>query len=435
MERLDAAAVRAWADASRAALAGSRDRIDAVNVFPVAGLRHRDERAAHRDRRGRGAGRRPGRRGRGRADAMRLRPGCHAVGPRELRRHRQPVPDRLRAGPARVSRHGRRRPVPSLPRHVPRAGRPQEPQEGTILTLADAVARSAATAADAGADLASMLGSVVADAHRALAGSAPSTLSLRAAHVWTPARAPCSSCSTPWRAWSGRAARGRSRSTGCPPPRPRRWPRPTGGGASRSCCWSATSTAVDPARRCGAAWRRSATRSPSSAATAVARARPHRRPGAAIAARRLGRREQVLVRPARPPRTRAVGARRRTRRLGCRRLHGSPDLAGLVRGHGGGHRRPLPGGRRSGAAISSGRSPTPALRTSSVLPGARSPTTRSPVPSPRTRRDVEVLERGDELRVGGSLALALRDDRRARAVRGQAGPGAARARSSVDGRR
>ena len=36
MEQLEAAAVRAWAHAARSALDAARDRIDAVNVFPVA---------------------------------------------------------------------------------------------------------------------------------------------------------------------------------------------------------------------------------------------------------------------------------------------------------------------------------------------------------------------------------------------------------------
>ena len=62
-------------------------------------------------------------------------------------------------------------------------GSMQEPQEGTILTLADEVARSAATASDAGADLATMLGSVVADAHHALAAISAEHPVLRAAHV------------------------------------------------------------------------------------------------------------------------------------------------------------------------------------------------------------------------------------------------------------
>src|SRR3954452_8446780 len=35
VQRLDAQAVRSWAHAAHAALAGSRDRIDAVNVIPV----------------------------------------------------------------------------------------------------------------------------------------------------------------------------------------------------------------------------------------------------------------------------------------------------------------------------------------------------------------------------------------------------------------
>ena len=36
MDQLEAAAVREWAHAARSALDAARDRIDAVNVFPVA---------------------------------------------------------------------------------------------------------------------------------------------------------------------------------------------------------------------------------------------------------------------------------------------------------------------------------------------------------------------------------------------------------------
>ncbi|WP_246119452.1 DAK2 domain-containing protein, partial [Cellulomonas massiliensis] len=36
MQRFDAATIHAWAQAARAGLAAARDRIDAINVFPVA---------------------------------------------------------------------------------------------------------------------------------------------------------------------------------------------------------------------------------------------------------------------------------------------------------------------------------------------------------------------------------------------------------------
>ena len=155
MERLDAAAVRAWAHASRSALAGSRDRIDAVNVFPVAGLRHRHERAAHRRRRRRGARRRPAVPGEDARDVAR----AFARGAmRSARGNSGVIVSQYLTGFAQAL-PARRRTRVDVARCLGAAARAargamQEPQEGTVLTLADAVARSAATAADAGADLA-----------------------------------------------------------------------------------------------------------------------------------------------------------------------------------------------------------------------------------------------------------------------------------------
>lgn len=183
MERLEAGAVRAWALASHTALAGSRDRIDAVNVFPVPdsdtgtnvlltvaggvealgaepavdGEDARDvarvfARGAMRSARG-NSGVIVSQYLTGLAQALPQDPDAHDVA-------------RCLGAAARAAR-----------------GSMQEPQEGTILTLADTVARSAATAADSGADLATMLGSAVADAHLALAGISAAHPVLRAAHV------------------------------------------------------------------------------------------------------------------------------------------------------------------------------------------------------------------------------------------------------------
>ena len=58
-----------------------------------------------------------------------------------------------------------------------------EPQEGTVLTLADVVAGAATTAADAGADLPTTLAEAVAEALRALGRISAAHPVLRAAHV------------------------------------------------------------------------------------------------------------------------------------------------------------------------------------------------------------------------------------------------------------
>lgn len=183
MERLDAAAVRAWAYASRAALAGSRDRIDAVNVFPVPDSDTGTNVLLTVT---------------GGVEALDVGPAAEAEDVRDAMRLLARGAMRSARGNSGViiSQYltGFAQGLPAYPDTVDVArclaaaaraarGSMQEPQEGTILTLADAVARSAATAADAGADLASMLGSVVADAHRALAAISAEHPVLRAAHV------------------------------------------------------------------------------------------------------------------------------------------------------------------------------------------------------------------------------------------------------------
>ncbi len=183
MERLEAAALRAWAAASHAALTGSRDRIDAVNVFPVPDS---------------DTGTNVWLTVAGGVDALEGQPAVVGEDARDVAR--------TFARGAMRSARGNSGVIVSqyltgfaqaLPAHADaldvarclaagaRAARGamQEPQEGTILTLADAVAAGAVTAADAGADLATMLTSVVADAHVALAGISAEHPVLRAAHV------------------------------------------------------------------------------------------------------------------------------------------------------------------------------------------------------------------------------------------------------------
>ncbi len=170
VDRLEAGAVRAWALASHAALAGSRERIDAVNVFPVpdtdtgtnvlltvtGGV---DALTAA-----------PPVAGEDVRDVARLfaRGALHAARGNSGVILSQYLTGFAQALPADAAAADVARCLGSAARAARESM--QEPQEGTILTLADAVARSAETAADAGADLTTMLDSVVADAHLALAG-------------------------------------------------------------------------------------------------------------------------------------------------------------------------------------------------------------------------------------------------------------------------
>ncbi|WP_231505254.1 DAK2 domain-containing protein [Cellulomonas sp. URHE0023] len=183
MERLEAGVVRAWAHASHAALAGTRERIDAVNVFPVpdadtgtnvlltvaGGVEALDAEPAVA--------------GEGVQDVARV----FARGAmRSARGNSGVIVSQYLTGFAHaLPAHPDGADVARSLRAAARAARGamQEPQEGTVLTLADTVARSAATAADAGADLETMLGSVVADARMALVEISAEHPVLRAARV------------------------------------------------------------------------------------------------------------------------------------------------------------------------------------------------------------------------------------------------------------
>ncbi|KQY24646.1 hypothetical protein ASD16_03790 [Cellulomonas sp. Root485] len=181
MDLLEAAAVRAWAAAARTALGAAADRIDAVNVFPVA-----DSDTGTNVLLTVGGG----------ADAVALVPAdapaaevARAFGRGALLAARgnsgvivsQYLTGLARALPARAGA----REVAHALAVAARAAREAtvEPQEGTVLTLADVVADAASTAADAGADLSTMLREAVAEALRALGRISAVHPVLRAARV------------------------------------------------------------------------------------------------------------------------------------------------------------------------------------------------------------------------------------------------------------
>lgn len=181
MDLLEAAAVRAWAVAARTALGAAADRIDAVNVFPVAdsdtgtnvlltvvggaeavALVPADATAADVARAfGRGA-------------LLAARGNSGVIVSQYLTGFARALPER--AG-AREVAHG----LAVAARAAREAT--MEPQEGTVLTLADVVSGAASTALDAGADLPTMLAEAVAEALRALGRISAVHPVLRAAHV------------------------------------------------------------------------------------------------------------------------------------------------------------------------------------------------------------------------------------------------------------
>ena len=183
MELLEAETVRAWAQASRAALAASRDRIDAVNVFPVPDSDT------------------------GTNVLLTVTGGFEALEalPVAAGQDAHDVASAFARGALRAARGnsgvilsqyltGFARALPARPGAAEVAdalgaagrsarGSMREPQEGTVLTLADVVARSAQAAVGTGADLPTMLRTVVADAHVALARISAVHPVLRAARV------------------------------------------------------------------------------------------------------------------------------------------------------------------------------------------------------------------------------------------------------------
>ncbi|KQS99833.1 DAK2 domain-containing protein [Cellulomonas sp. Leaf395] len=181
MDLLEAAAVRAWAVAARVALEVAADRIDAVNVFPVADSDTGTNVLLTVV---------------GGADAVAVLPAdavardvARAFGRGALLAARgnagvivsQYLTGFARALPARAG-------APEVAHALTVAARAAreatvEPQEGTVLTLADVLAVAATTAADAGADLPTVLTEAVAEALRALGRISALHPVLRAARV------------------------------------------------------------------------------------------------------------------------------------------------------------------------------------------------------------------------------------------------------------
>jgi len=181
VEELDAAVLRAWALGARATLDAARPHIDAVNVFPVAdgdtgtnvlltvdgGLAAVDGVPADGSA----------------ADVAR----AFAHGAMlSARGNSGVIVSQYLAGFAAA--------LPDVPGpwHVAQAlaaaaraarGAVADPQEGTVLTLADAVGARAGRAAAEGASLVALLDAVVADAHRGLARISAEHPVLRRAHV------------------------------------------------------------------------------------------------------------------------------------------------------------------------------------------------------------------------------------------------------------
>lgn len=183
-QRFDAATVHAWAGSARAGLAAARDRIDAINVFPVADgdtgtnvlltLDGAVEALARAPRTGPAE---PAARALARGALLAARGNSGVIVSQYLVGLARALPaareELTTADLARALALGAR------------AARDAtvEPQEGTALTLAAAVADGAATAADAGVDVRDALEQVVADGARALASISATHPVLRRARV------------------------------------------------------------------------------------------------------------------------------------------------------------------------------------------------------------------------------------------------------------
>ncbi|MDM7831699.1 DAK2 domain-containing protein [Cellulomonas edaphi] len=180
-DRLDGGAVRAWARAARTGLERARERIDAVNVFPVADSDTGTNVLLTVV---------------GGADAVELAPDdadAHQVAAAfargamvAARGNSGVILSQYLAGLARgLGAAPDAREASAALAGAARSARQAlaDPQEGTVLTVADEVAQGAIIAADAGADLPTMLAEVVDDAHRALATISAAHPVLRRAHV------------------------------------------------------------------------------------------------------------------------------------------------------------------------------------------------------------------------------------------------------------
>lgn len=181
MDGLDGTAVNAWVRAARDALAVAHERIDAVNVFPVPDADTGTNVLLTFDGACRELDDVPARAGAGqvaRAAAhgalLAARGNSGVIVSQYLSGLARGLPEfadaRALAGALDAAARSAR-------------GAVAEPQEGTVLTVAQDVADGARLAADAGADLDALLAGVLAEAHRSLARISAQHPVLRAAHV------------------------------------------------------------------------------------------------------------------------------------------------------------------------------------------------------------------------------------------------------------
>lgn len=180
-DRLDGTAVRAWALAARTGLEQARARIDAVNVFPVAdsdtGTNVLLTVVGGVDALGSvpaDAGADDVAAAFARGAMLAARGNSGVILSQYLAGLARPLgvapgPDEVASALASAARSARQALA--------------DPQEGTVLTVADEVAQGALIAAGALADLPTMLAEVVDDAHRALATISATHPVLRRAHV------------------------------------------------------------------------------------------------------------------------------------------------------------------------------------------------------------------------------------------------------------
>lgn len=181
MDGLDGTAVHAWVRAAHEALAVAHERIDAVNVFPVADadtgtnvlLTFDGARQALDDvPTGSGAGQVARAAAHGALLAARGNSGVILS---------QYLAGLARGLPAVADADALATALGAAARSA--RGAVAEPQEGTVLTVAQDVADGARLAADAGAELGAVLAGVLAEAHRSLARISAQHPVLRAAHV------------------------------------------------------------------------------------------------------------------------------------------------------------------------------------------------------------------------------------------------------------
>jgi len=178
---VDAGVVRAWVHGALDGLRAARERIDAVNVFPVADSDTGTNVLLTVTGGAELVDQQPGDATAGALTAAFARGAMLAA-----RGNSGVIVSQYLAGLARRLDDGAG-PVDVAAAfvHAARAARQSmtDPQEGTVLTVGDVVAQAATTAADAGADVASLLAQVLDDAHRSLATVSATHPVLRRAHV------------------------------------------------------------------------------------------------------------------------------------------------------------------------------------------------------------------------------------------------------------